>query len=454
MSRTDKTLTKSEKRLLIAVGLFVVIVLGIACWWEQNNILPVIAIPTPVMPNPNAYDLLLQAAMQMKFSIKLHNAIGPSLNPPTAPVTTDLEMLSFYLRDRGTGSTNQWLPVKPTLTEMQTLVRANAAGFITLHRAFQQEFREPPVRSFDQDWSNISSFHRISRCLNAAGMVKSASGDWPGAMDDDLDAIQLGELLPRGGEIGAMQVGVFMQSVGCKHAWTCVPHLNATQARDAAWRLEKMMQVHVALSDTLLEEKYSAEASMLELFQSPDWRNKFMCLLGRGGSIYPAGLEWRLLLINKRAVIADYAAYMDASIANARLPYAVPKTPPVIPTDPITTWVCRHYAGTPFKETLARTQNALLDVTLALHAYQLEHAHYPARLSTLVPAYLHAIPADPFALTGPLRYRLNGQQYVLYSVGPDGNDDGGVPSVDGRTGKPGFISDKSTGDIVAGVNVR
>ena len=123
------------------------------------------------------------------------------------------------------------------------------------------------------------------------------------------------------------------------------------------------------------------------------------------------------------------------------------------------------YSQARFSETLAVAQNALLEVTLALRAYQLAHGRYPAQLSALVPGYLHAVPDDPFALSGPLRYTLHGQQCVLYSVGPDGKDDGGVPSADGqgtpwkplpgggRVNQP-WLTDKSTGDIVAGVNIR
>jgi len=103
-------------------------------------------------------------------------------------------------------------------------------------------------------------------------------------------------------------------------------------------------------------------------------------------------------------------------------------------------------------------------VTLALHAYQLDHGSYPATLTALVPGYLNSIPDDPFALNGPLRYRLKGQQYVLYSIGPDGKDDGGVPSKDGvKLAVPAqkrpnrsqvTITAESTGDIVAGVNIH
>jgi len=76
----------------------------------------------------------------------------------------------------------------------------------------------------------------------------------------------------------------------------------------------------------------------------------------------------------------------------------------------------------------------------------------------LAPVYLKAIPADPFTANGTLRYKRTGKTYVLYSVGPNGTDDGGTPSADDKASMPGTRSSSlrigSGGDIVAGVNRR
>lgn len=64
---------------------------------------------------------------------------------------------------------------------------------------------------------------------------------------------------------------------------------------------------------------------------------------------------------------------------------------------------------------------------LALERSFLAHGSYPASLEPLVPGFLGMLPVDPWS-GEPLRYRLTpgeGVGYVLYSVGPDGTDDGG-----------------------------
>jgi hypothetical protein len=69
---------------------------------------------------------------------------------------------------------------------------------------------------------------------------------------------------------------------------------------------------------------------------------------------------------------------------------------------------------------------SLLATELALRCYRSDQNKAPARLDELVPNYLTRVPQDPFGAK-PLIYRPQGTNWVLYSVGPDGVDDGGKP---------------------------
>jgi len=72
----------------------------------------------------------------------------------------------------------------------------------------------------------------------------------------------------------------------------------------------------------------------------------------------------------------------------------------------------------------------------ALERFRLAHGDYPANLDALVPQFLDAIPNDVIG-GAPLHYRRStGGTFVLYSVGWNGRDDGGVrgqpfPGTDG-----------------------
>jgi hypothetical protein len=74
----------------------------------------------------------------------------------------------------------------------------------------------------------------------------------------------------------------------------------------------------------------------------------------------------------------------------------------------------------------AIAMHRLAATALAIRLYEIHHGRRPASLDQLIPDYLPAVPADPFTPDGrPIGYRPHAPKPVLYSVGPDGIDDGG-----------------------------
>jgi hypothetical protein len=74
----------------------------------------------------------------------------------------------------------------------------------------------------------------------------------------------------------------------------------------------------------------------------------------------------------------------------------------------------------------AQTWVNLADIGCALERYRLVHGQFPEALDALAPQFLAAVPRDVI-MDQPLKYRLleNGQ-FILYSVGWNKTDDGGV----------------------------
>lgn len=83
------------------------------------------------------------------------------------------------------------------------------------------------------------------------------------------------------------------------------------------------------------------------------------------------------------------------------------------------------YAAVLASEDRAAATLRVAEVALALAAYRADHDRYPDTLSDLVCSYFEEVPMDPCG-EGELVYRLEGSGYSLYSVGVDGEDDGGV----------------------------
>ena len=100
--------------------------------------------------------------------------------------------------------------------------------------------------------------------------------------------------------------------------------------------------------------------------------------------------------------------------------------------------------------TIAKTYRAQNAVTLAytacaLERFRLAHGQFPEKLDALVPQFAKSVPLD--LMTGqPLKYRRTDDGlFVLYSVGIDRVDDGGVTKVGKRAIR---TADEERGDWV------
>jgi hypothetical protein len=82
------------------------------------------------------------------------------------------------------------------------------------------------------------------------------------------------------------------------------------------------------------------------------------------------------------------------------------------------------------KAMILETARQITVTAIALKRYQLKHGNYPPDLDSLVPEFVPEIPFDP--VDGlPLRYRPKPDgTYLLYSIGENGNDDNGDPSIE------------------------
>jgi hypothetical protein len=67
-----------------------------------------------------------------------------------------------------------------------------------------------------------------------------------------------------------------------------------------------------------------------------------------------------------------------------------------------------------------------LQVAMALELHKRSTGSYPPTLDELSPRYLPVVPVDPIT-GGLLRYEIVDGKPLIYSVGADGDDDGGSP---------------------------
>jgi hypothetical protein len=77
----------------------------------------------------------------------------------------------------------------------------------------------------------------------------------------------------------------------------------------------------------------------------------------------------------------------------------------------------------PFQTNLALLRCA--GAALAAERFRLVQGRWPDSLSAMIPEFIREVPTDPFDRQ-PLRFRRVGNGLIIYSVGLDGKDDGGI----------------------------
>jgi hypothetical protein len=127
-----------------------------------------------------------------------------------------------------------------------------------------------------------------------------------------------------------------------------------------------------------------------------------------------------LALLNRAVAIADAPTDQQA-----RLEKALRAEVMSLPRTAIFTRLL-FPAIDPLGESSRRKQASMhaLAAALAAERYRIDHKKWPDDLPKLAPAYLKTVPADPYD-GAPLRYRREKGGVVVYSIGPDGSDNGG-----------------------------
>ena len=394
---------------------------------------PHVEIPYPAMPSPNAFDAYRSAGKQMLDDRKIGDAVS---SKPT---------------------------VTYTRADKAKFVSENAPALQTLRQGFASDYRNPPARSFTTLFPYYAQFRSLARLLKLEGQLKAEKGDWSGAVASDLDAVRMGEEIPRGSVLIGDLVGIACQAIGRKDIWAAIDHLDAAQARKAAAQLEAINARHVPFADALLEEKWCGQAGLQEIFQQKNGLQQMLASATnpQGTPTGASAVDWTQLLwmlYSKERIMTDYSQYMDKLIATDRQPYSAHLSDPPVPNDPICQILFPVFTQARFKDASDEAENHLLQVALALRAYRVERGAYPTSLNELAPGYLSKMPNDPFDSNGAFRYKRQGEKYLLYSVGPDGIDDGGKPVDDpskASANSPNArynVAVESKGDIVAGVN--
>jgi len=226
---------------------------------------------------------------------------------------------------------------------------------------------------------DFASLKRLAQLLAAEAQLREMDNEPARAALIYAEVVHFGNELSRGGFLINRLVGIACESIGCGPLAKLVPRLKSDEAHSVITELQKVDSARVTWDEVRRNE------------------NRF-CRYQMGKSFNP--IAWGMTWWQR--------------------------------------WRSMQQAAVKHKQVMAHER--LLMTELALRCYRSEKSHLPARLDELVPGYLSNVPQDPFS-GRPLIYRPQGKNWLLYSVGLDGLNDGGKPAGRGPSTKGDLFYD-------------
>jgi hypothetical protein len=300
--------------------------------------------------------------------------------------------------------------------------------------------------------SSVQKCREVSGALTARAMLRTAEGKTDEAWTDLLACHRLGRLVARGGTIIEMLVGIAIDTnaanadvaflanakLDSKRIQLCRKDLEALPpmpaVADKIGVTERFMFLDT-LQMTLRGDAKGNAVGPLQSLKPADWTPVLrdanalydrMAAATRRPERAKREKEFDKIEEELKALKKDVKESPDDRIDFSKLPAKSIVNVMISLMTP----ALRKVQGAHDRSTQI---NRNLRVAFALAAFHAEQGKYPAKLDELSPTYLAKVHGDLFA-DKPLIYKPAEGGYLLYSVGPNGKDDGGRTSEDNPKG--------------------
>jgi hypothetical protein len=384
--------------ILVVVAILSVLGLSAVGYWRYVNSVPAFTPESPVMPIPNGYQKAAKAARS------LSQMLGRK-EPHTWLYETPPDQAHALLAS-----------VRPALDE----VRAS----------FRLEWRAAPRLAPSTFPREHSDFRACARCFAAESALTRRQGTFGTAIMSSLDAMELGSKMVQGGGVDARRVGEACHAIGFGDVeQQIVPLLPVGALPGALARVRRIRSAWPPVSEMWGSERITMLAIMTKMFRDTG-NESFADQVDGARSLagFNGGTDrWEtvhLLVTPRRVVLASLDDYFRQQIAESKKPFRQRARVPVPPDPWSRLFLSNHPGEYTWRYEFAATELAILEVALAARLYRLERGRYPAVLRDIGREVLPAVPMDQW--DQPVTYCLRRGKLVIYRLGPDGKDDGGL----------------------------
>ncbi|HDZ22834.1 MAG TPA: hypothetical protein ENH80_02950 [Phycisphaerae bacterium] len=300
---------------------------------------------------------------------------------------------------------------------------------------------------------HVGRLRDATKALGARAMLRSARGDIDGARADLLACHRMGRLVGRHWSLISCLVGIASDSIayGGDLALLKTGRLSRQQTAAILVHLQALPPVRPVADSFQQSERLFVLDAIQELAGSTASERAEFAEFTEQHAIDRRNINWNipLRMVNEyfggliaAMSKADYSEYRSAYqqwehdteklLADKGMPdsdessgnLGRPELSRIAGVAVIQYFIPSLYRARDLEERL-RMRDELTKLALALSLYKHDHGQYPDDLAALAGDYLPAVFKDRF--TGdPLHYQRQGQGYLLYSVGRNQTDDGGL----------------------------
>jgi hypothetical protein len=268
---------------------------------------------------------------------------------------------------------------------------------------------------FGEPMPEMARMRELARLRVLEGRLLARQGDTAGAVGAWLDTIELGHDVMQEGALVARLVGIAIDGMGSGRLAALVN------------RLAELDRSRFPFAGTLGRE-YADSRPWLERAVA-DPSDLFAVVGGdEGKSSIDRIREYLAVITQADAILSNYDTYWAMCIADARRPYAqrdraLKRVEDKLASDPLMSTLFPMVSRLRVRGASDVVSLRAVAVMAALQLYRLDNDRLPATLDALRPTYLAELPLDPFS-GQPFRYlREPDGRFVIYSIGPDGDDD-------------------------------
>ena len=334
---------------------------------------------------------------------------------------------------------------KGSYTQMESIAEGNAEAFALYRKAADvPQCQLVTMSSFTCLVPYVSVVLEKGRALCFDAEWAAGRGDWRTARSDFRAVLRIGDHLTRGGALIDCLVGYAGTATACQGLRRVAVQRSPPKRflRDMSAALVDIDLHMESIADAMRYERMAGQDVIRMVAEGNVWE-----FLSLSGSMHQKAKIVRRLA--RAGLLKNTPAHFDAVyshiIAESSRPYVAGRSfmnvvPPfrvrnpvrqvgILMDDPIGRLLISLLvpALDQIKERYVGTRAIVRGTALflAVRAYQLDHqGRPPSELSELVPAYLDALPEDPFGKDhAPFLYRVSGDEWVIYSAGPNQKDD-------------------------------